>query len=80
MEEAQALETIWEMPDDLWGKVESVILKGDHPKSTGRKRVNPRPILNGNPYFFACVVVASGTICPRLLVTIVPSIVLFSDG
>ena len=47
MEEAQALETIWEMPDDLWGKVESVILKGDHPKSTGRKRVNPRPILNG---------------------------------
>ena len=45
--EAQTLETIWEIPDDLWGKVEPMILKGDPPKATGRKRVNPRPIMNG---------------------------------
>ena len=34
-----------------------------------KTRVNPRPILNG--ITFAYVVVANGTICPRLLVTIV---------
>ncbi len=47
MGEAQPLETIWEIPDDLWEKIEPVILEGNPPKSTGRKRVNPRPILNG---------------------------------
>ncbi len=47
MGEAQSLETIWEIPDDLWEKVEPVILAGTPPKTTGRKRVNPRPILNG---------------------------------
>ena len=47
MGEAQPLETIWEIPDDLWEKIEPVILEGNPPKATGRKRVNPRPILNG---------------------------------
>ena len=47
MGEAQSLETIWEIPDDLWEKVEPVILEGLPPKATGRKRVNPRQILNG---------------------------------
>jgi len=47
MREAQPLETIWEIPDDLWEKIEPVILEGNPPKATGRKRVNPRPILNG---------------------------------
>ena len=45
--EAQPLETIWEIPDDLWEKVEPVLLEGNPPKATGRKRVNPRPIFNG---------------------------------
>ena len=47
MGEAQPLETIWEIPDDLWEKIEPVILERTPPKATGRKRVNPRPILNG---------------------------------
>ena len=47
MGEAQSLETIWEIPVDLWEKVEPVILEGLPPKATGRKRVNPRQILNG---------------------------------
>ena len=78
MRQVEPLETIWEIPDDLWEKVEPVILEGTPPKTTVRKRVNPRPILNG--IIFAYVVVANGTICPRLLVTIVLSIVLFSYG
>ena len=47
--QVEPLETIWEIPDDLWEKVEPVILgaKEPLPKLTGRKRVNPRPILNG---------------------------------
>ena len=47
MRQVEPLETIWEIPDDLWEKVEPVILEGTPPKTTGRKRVNPRPILNG---------------------------------
>ena len=34
MGEAQPLETIWEIPDDLWEKVEPVLLEGNPPKAT----------------------------------------------
>ena len=47
MGQVEPLETIWEIPDDLWEIVEPMILKVNPPKATGRKRVNPRPILNG---------------------------------
>ena len=47
MGEAQPLETIWEIPDDSWEKVEPVLLEGNPLKATGRKRVNPGPICNG---------------------------------
>ena len=47
MGEAQPLETLWEIPDDLQEKIEPVLLAADPPKATGRKRVNPRQILNG---------------------------------
>jgi putative transposase len=39
--------TIWEIPDELWVKVEKVLTELSPPKPTGRKRVNPRSILNG---------------------------------
>ena len=47
MGEAQRLETLWEIPDHLWEKIEPVLLEGDPPKASGRKRVNPRQILDG---------------------------------
>ena len=47
MEKQEILETIWEVPDDLWEEVESLILEIDAPKHTGRKRANPRQMLNG---------------------------------
>ena len=78
MRQVEPLETIWEIPDDLWEKVEPVILEGTLPKP---------PVASGSTQgqsltelSFAYVVVANGTICQRLLVTIVLSIVLFSYG
>ena len=43
----ETLPTIWEVPDDLWDQIQPVILEMDPPKSTGRKRVDPRRILDG---------------------------------
>lgn len=42
MEEQQALESIWEVPDDLWEKIERVLLAANPPKTTERKRVDQR--------------------------------------
>ena len=42
------LETIWEVPDELWVEVEKVILEADPPKRRGRPRVDARRALNGN--------------------------------
>ena len=47
MGKQQVMDTIWEVPDELWEQVEPVLLKLDPPKATGRKRAHPRPILNG---------------------------------
>ena len=44
---SETLPTIWEVPDDLWEQIHPVILEMDPPKSTGRKRVHPRRILDG---------------------------------
>ena len=43
----EALPTIWEIPDDLWERIEPVILQLDPPKPRGRKRVNQRKMLEG---------------------------------
>lgn len=45
--EGKPLETLWEIPDNLWVRVEPVILRFDPPKATGRKRVDQRSVLNG---------------------------------
>ena len=47
MGKSETLPTIWEIPDDLWEQIHPVILEMDPPKPTGRKRVNPRRILDG---------------------------------
>ena len=47
MGKSETLPTIWEIPDDLWDQIHPVILEMDPPKSTGRKRVHPRRILDG---------------------------------
>ena len=50
MEKQRPLETIWEVPDDIWEEIEAIILEIDPPKHTGRKRENPRQMLNGIIY------------------------------
>jgi putative transposase len=52
MTEVNQLPTIWEAPDDLWERIESLIDEYDPPKPTGRKREDARKILNGIIYRF----------------------------
>jgi putative transposase len=39
--------TLWEVPDDLWERIEPLLNEIDPPKATGRKRVNRRLVLDG---------------------------------
>jgi putative transposase len=44
------LDTIWEVPDELWEQIRPIVLEMDPPKAGGRKRVHPRQMLNGIIY------------------------------
>ena len=50
MEQSPPFENLWEMSNDLWEKIEPVLLEADPPKATGRKRVDQRRLLNGVIY------------------------------
>jgi transposase len=39
--------TLWEVPDELWERIEQPLEKEDPPEHTGRKRLNPRRVLDG---------------------------------
>ena len=39
--------TLWEVPDELWERIESLLNQEDPPKPTGRKRVDRRRALDG---------------------------------
>ena len=52
MEEQRPLETIWEIPDDLWEKIQAVLFAAD-PPSTGRRRADQRQSSTG--LSFECV-------------------------
>jgi putative transposase len=52
MAEVTPLPTIWEVPNDLWARIEALLDELDPPKATGRKRENPRLLLNGIIYRF----------------------------
>ena len=47
MGKSETLPTIWEIPDDLWERIEPVLLELDLPKARGRKRVDQRNMLEG---------------------------------
>jgi putative transposase len=46
MKKKKPLPTIWEVPDELWKRMEPIILEMDPPKETGRPRANPRNIVD----------------------------------
>ena len=43
----ESLATIWGIPDHLWEQIHPVILGMDPPQGTGRKRADPRRMLDG---------------------------------
>lgn len=49
-ETTKPLETIWEVPDDLWMLIEPVLTKHDPPARTGRKRADARACLDAILY------------------------------
>ncbi len=47
MNKNETLNTKWEVPDELWEQIEPVVFAKDPPKPRGRKRADPRKMLNG---------------------------------
>ncbi len=47
---ARALPTIWELPDELWERIEPILLKRYPPALTGRPRADLRRVLDGVIY------------------------------
>ena len=48
--EVKPLPTIWEVGDDLWKTIETVVSELDPPAETGRPRIDSRSALNGIIY------------------------------
>jgi len=46
----EELETIWEVPDELWKKIEPILAEIDPPKPTGRPRIEARAALDALIY------------------------------
>ena len=46
MKKKKPMPTIWEVSDELWERIEHLILEFDPPKETGRSRINPRNVLD----------------------------------
>jgi putative transposase len=44
---ARPLETIWELPDEFWQRLEPILRKQYPPAATGRPRVDLRRVVNG---------------------------------
>jgi len=47
MARSKCLPTIWEVPDDLWERIEWLLNEYDPPKTTGRSRTDARRMLDG---------------------------------
>lgn len=47
MARKKRMPTLWEVPDDLWARIEKLLDEYDPPAPTGRKRENARQILDG---------------------------------
>lgn len=42
----ETMPTIWRVSDELWTKVEAILIEKDPPKQTGRKRVDARLVID----------------------------------
>ena len=48
--QTRPLETIWEMPNELWERFEQILLERYPPAPVGRHRVDLRPVVDGVIY------------------------------
>lgn len=48
--DTRPLPTIWRVSDELWAKVEPILIRQDPPRRMGRKRIDQRRALNGIIY------------------------------
>lgn len=46
MTRKKRISTLWQVPDELWARLEPLINQFDPPRATGRKREDPRKILD----------------------------------
>jgi putative transposase len=46
----KALATLWEVDDELWKIIQSILIERDPPRWTGRDRIDQRAALNGIIY------------------------------
>lgn len=47
MSKKERMPTLWEVPDELWERMEPLLQAEDPPKPTGRPRVDRRRVLDG---------------------------------
>ena len=52
MARKKRIPTLWEVPDDLWERIEELLDEYDPPAATGRKREDARKILDGLIFHF----------------------------
>ena len=78
MGKQETLETIWEVPDELWERIEPIILEEDPPKARGRKRSAHDRCSTASSS--GCAAGANGTDCRKSLGTTAPFIAPFNGG
>ena len=79
MEKQGILEIIWEVPVNLWEEVESLIVEMHAPKHTGRKKANPRQMLNGIIYIQIELMVGEPGLTCRPLIFVEKTLIVVTD-
>jgi len=81
------LPTLWEVPDELWERIEPLLKRLDPPARMGRHREDRRRVLDGiTPHLrwvqvsFTCARAANGTISRACMATTARSTAAFSIG
>ena len=78
MGKQETLDTIWEVPDELWDRVEAIILEEDPPRPGAASALTPDRCSTASSS--GCAADANGTDYRESLGTTAPSIAPFNGG